>query len=229
MYVDFHAHILPEADHGCENAEMSLSQLQYAEAAGVDTIIATPHFYPELDTVDEFLSRRAKAYEKLSSAYRGNVEIVLGAEVQLAIGIEKLEGLEKLCIGDTNCILIEFPPEPWPYWIFDAATEIERTRRLRPICAHIDRYSHIGRAKILKLNMDVQLNASALLEGFLHRREYINLIADDEVHILGSDVHGDGKLAYRDFSKAVKKIGDFMPYLTENARRILARKNSLFL
>lgn len=225
MYVDFHAHILPQADHGCENVEMALSQLKYAEEAGVDTVIATPHFYPDSDTVDEFLRRREEAYAALSGVYHGNVNIVLGAEVQLAMGIERLEGLEKLCIGDTGCLLVEFPPEPWPYWIFDSVTEIARTRRLRPICAHIDRYSHIGRAKILKLNMDVQLNASAFLESFRHRREYINLIADDEVHILGSDVHGDGKLAYRDFTRAVKKIGRFMPYLTENARKILARKN----
>ena len=41
--TDFHAHILPGADHGSDGMETSLTQLALAEAAGVDTIIATPH------------------------------------------------------------------------------------------------------------------------------------------------------------------------------------------
>jgi len=40
-------------------------QLYCAERAGVDTIVATPHLYPAEDTVDAFLERREKAYEKL--------------------------------------------------------------------------------------------------------------------------------------------------------------------
>ena len=221
MYVDFHAHILPCADHGSESLEMSLLQLKYAREAGVDTIVATPHFYPGDDTVDAFLERREKAYNELVSAGTGEVKIVRAAEVQLATDIEKLEGLEKLCIEGTNYILLEFPAEPWPYWIYDSVTEIIRNRRLRPICAHIDRYSHLGRDKILRLNVDVQLNASALLDSRRHRHYYLDLIADDAVHILGSDVHGDGAYSYKDFTSAIKKIGKLMPYMTANARKIL--------
>lgn len=46
MYVDFHSHILPKADHGSESVEMSLMQLYCAEKAGVDTIVATPPLLP---------------------------------------------------------------------------------------------------------------------------------------------------------------------------------------
>ncbi|MEE3459824.1 MAG: CpsB/CapC family capsule biosynthesis tyrosine phosphatase, partial [Candidatus Faecousia sp.] len=41
--IDFHAHILPGADHGSDGLETSLRQLALAEEAGVDTIVATPH------------------------------------------------------------------------------------------------------------------------------------------------------------------------------------------
>lgn len=224
MYVDFHAHILPGTDHGCDDLRMAISQLRYAEAAGVDTIVATPHFYLDEDNIESFLARRDAAMRLLMSHYDGDIRIIPGAEVTLHVGIENLEGLEKLCIGNTNYILIEFPEEPWPYWIFDAATEIARTRRLRPICAHIDRYSDIGRAKILQLHMDVQLNANAFYDSFRKRREYLDMIADDEIHVLGSDVHGDGKVSYRDFTRATKKIGGYMSYMTENARRILSHE-----
>lgn len=222
MYVDFHSHILPCADHGSDSLEMSLSQLANAKKAGVDTIVATPHFYANEDTVDQFLARREKAYDELVSAGTHEIEIVKAAEVRLVTGIEKLEDLEKLCIEGTDYILIEFPTEPWPVGIFDTVTEIVRTRRLRPICAHIDRYSHLGREKILRLNIDVQINASAFLDLRRRRKYYLSLIAEDSVHILGSDTHGDGRLSYKDFSSAAKKIGEFMPYVTENARKILA-------
>lgn len=222
MYVDFHSHILPCADHGSESLEMSLAQLHNALKAGVDTIVATPHFYANEDTVEQFLLRREKAYNELVSAGTYGIDIVKAAEVRLVTGIETLDGLEKLCIEGTNYILIEFPNEPWPCGILDSVAEIVRVRRLRPICAHIDRYSHLGREKILRLNVDVQINASAFLDSRRYRKYYLSLVADDSVHVLGSDTHGDGKLTYKDFSAAVKKIGEFMPYMTKNARKILA-------
>lgn len=224
MFVDFHAHILPSADHGSENIEMSLSQLRHAADAGVDTIIATPHFYSDVDTIDAFLARREASYKELCSANDTGVTVIKGAEVHFYAGLEDLESLEKLCIEGTDYILIEPPPEPWPYWIPDAFLKIIRERRLRPICAHIDRFSHISRDKIFKLNIDVQMNASAVLETRRSRRYYLDLIADDMIHLLGSDVHGDGRLAYHDFSAAVKKIGKMMPYLTKNARNIISSK-----
>ena len=225
MFVDFHCHILPGADHGSENLEMSCAQLCAACDAGVDTIVATPHFYPAEDTVEAFLERRAKAYDELMSANLHGIKIIPAAEVHLGMNIEYLEGLEKLCVGNTNYILLEFPPEPWPYWIYDSVTEIARTRRLRPIIAHIDRYSHLGREKILKLNADVQMNASALLDSRRLRNYYLDLIADDAIHIIGSDCHGDGKLAYKDFTAAIKKTKGLINYMTENARSILASGN----
>ena len=176
------------------------------------------------ETVEEEVVETAeqKLQKELDEKNDTGIKIVRAAEVQLAIGIEKLERLEELCIEGTNYILIEFPPEPWPYWIFDSVTEIARTRRLRPICAHIDRYSHLGRAQILKLNTDVQMNVGAMFDSRRHRREYIDLIADDYIHLLGSDAHGDGEGAYKDYTSAVKKIGKYMPYMTNNARKILA-------
>ena len=39
MFVDFHSHILPGADHGSQNIRTSLAQLRHAAAAGVDTIV----------------------------------------------------------------------------------------------------------------------------------------------------------------------------------------------
>lgn len=221
MYIDFHSHILPGADHGSDNLSMSLSQLEYARDAGVSIIVATPHFYPDSDNIPDFLRRREKAYDELCNANTSEIKIVKAAEVRLGINLDKAPDLSKLCIGETDYILIEFPPEPWPCWTLETVMGIIRDRHLRPVCAHIDRISHIGREKILKLNIDVQMNASALIGSRRHRRYYLDLIEDDAIHVLGSDAHGDGKLAYKDFSYAVKKIGKMMPYVTANAEKII--------
>ena len=45
--VDYHAHILPGCDHGSDGTETSKRQLEAAKAAGIETVCATSHFYPD--------------------------------------------------------------------------------------------------------------------------------------------------------------------------------------
>lgn len=220
MYVDFHSHVLPGADHGSENIEMSLSQILHAQKANVDTIVATPHFYMTTDTVDSFIKRRDDAYEQLVSQDLGGIHIVKAAEVLVETDIEKLEDLERLCIGDTNYILLEMPPEPWQYWIIESVYKISAVRRLRPILAHIDRYSHSSGRKMIGTGADIQMNANAFIDK-RERRRLLELIADQSIHIIGSDAHGDGEIAYKDFSRTIKKLGGLSEMMMENARRIL--------
>ncbi len=223
MYVDFHSHILPQADHGSENIEMSLSQLSFAACAGVDTIIATPHYYMEDNSVDEFLDRREKAYEQLSKKNESGIRIIKAAEVQIVGDILHLPDLQKLCIEGTNAILLEFPPEPWPYWIYDTVVQIKEERGLVPICAHIDRYSPRGCEKILRTDAYVQINASAFYGIGYRKRYFSKLISENRIHFLGSDSHCSGERAYKEFSKAVKRLSRQMPAITENSRKLLAK------
>ena len=46
LSLDYHAHILPGCDHGSSSVDMSLKQMDMAKEAGIQTICATPHFYP---------------------------------------------------------------------------------------------------------------------------------------------------------------------------------------
>ncbi len=221
MYVDFHSHILPCVDHGSDGVETSLRQLGYACSANIDTIVATPHFYPQIDTVEDFLDRRKKAFEELSEHDLSGIKIIQAAEVMISAGIEGLEGLEKLCIEGTNYILLELPQEPWPFWIAEAAYRIAATRNLRPICAHIDRYSREGQDKILEMGVDVQLNADALVSGIMRRYKFKKLADQGYIHILGSDAHGEGEIAYSNFALAMKCLGPMAEQMTNNARKIL--------
>ena len=223
MYVDFHSHILPGADHGSLSLKTSLAQLRNAAAAGVDTIVATPHFYIEEDSVESFLRRREESFSLLCENNSSGIEIVKAAEVQLGIGVSELPDLEKLCVGNTKYILLEFPPEPWPYWIFDFVSDIIEKRGLKPIIAHIDRYSEKGREKILSLPVKFQMNAESVIGFGRTKKGNLALARQGRVHVLGSDTHGSGESSYRAFFKATKKIGDAMSQITSVSRKILAK------
>ena len=55
MRIDFHAHVLPHADHGSTSVESSIKQIEEAKKAEVDFIVATPHFYPNKHNLYSFL------------------------------------------------------------------------------------------------------------------------------------------------------------------------------
>mgnify|MGYP002089728718 CR=1 FL=1 len=75
MLIDFHTHILPEIDDGSRNVEMSLNMLAAQREQQVDEIVATPHFYAQKDSVEEFLLRRQRSYEKLKTKWQRQIWI----------------------------------------------------------------------------------------------------------------------------------------------------------
>ena len=62
--IDFHTHILPNVDDGSKGVEESTLMLTRLFEQGVNKVIATPHFYANDESVDEFLLRRNAAFEK---------------------------------------------------------------------------------------------------------------------------------------------------------------------
>jgi len=95
--IDFHAHILPRADHGSDSLETTKKQLLYLKRCGVCTVVATPHFYPQRDNVDTFLKRREESWCRLKSEITEDMpRVLLGAEVLVCSGIDHMPGIERL-------------------------------------------------------------------------------------------------------------------------------------
>ena len=63
--IDFHTHILPRIDDGSGSSQESLELLAHEKEQGVDRIVFTPHFYAGKDSVENFLDRREKSYQRL--------------------------------------------------------------------------------------------------------------------------------------------------------------------
>lgn len=219
MYIDFHAHVIPDTDHGSDSLDTSLAQLEKARAAGVGTIVATPHFYLQDNSVDTFLARRNLGYNKLIDAAGDSIKIIRAAEVALSFDLPAVKDLEKLCIEGTNYILLEMPMQNRTHWVLDAIYKITSRNAVRPIIAHIDRYDLSLMDDLIGLDVLFQVNASALVPVF-KRGTYLKLVHNGLIHVLGSDVHCSA-LEYDDFTKAVKVLGKDMKKIILNAEAIL--------
>lgn len=200
LSLDYHAHVLPGCDHGSDGLETSRKQLEMAASAGVKTVCATPHFYPHKDSVDGFLRRRAQAEALLSKALpAGAPQIQLGAEVLICDGMERLEGLSRLCREGTNELLLEMPFYAWPSSLWDTLFALCERQDIRIVLAHADRYPKENIERLIREGIPLQLNAVCLTKP-IKRRRYLEWIQNGYVKYLGSDIHmlGDG---YRDWKK----------------------------
>lgn len=222
MSIDFHAHILPRADHGSDGLDTSLYQLASAAEVGVSVVVASAHFYPERHSLEEFLTRRAVGISLLERAAERPKQICVrpGAEVAIYPGMEKMEGLEKLCVAGSRTILLEMPNQMWSEELLETVYAIAHLRKLRPVMAHIDRYPPSEVERLLCLGVAAQINAEAVC-GLRTRRRCLEYVERGVVWALGSDIHGRSR-AYSLFAKAQRHLGRAGSQVMERSAALLA-------
>ena len=149
--IDWHSHILPRIDDGSRDIDESIALLSMLKHQGVGIVAATPHFFADDMSVEKFLSRRQQSLDAVRAALQDSeIDIVTGAEVRYYPGIGKLDGLEKLCIGGSNLLLLEMPMGEWTDYTVRELSEIANTSGVRLILAHIERYLTMQRERIKK-------------------------------------------------------------------------------
>lgn len=194
--IDFHSHILPGMDDGSSSAAESLEMLRMEAQQGIRHVVATPHFYPQYDTPERFLRRRAEAeaiLRKEMQQHTGLPGLSVGAEVYYFPGIGNSEAVSGLTIGGKKGILIEMPASPWSGAMYRELEDLHRKQGLLPIVAHVDRY--IGRFRthgIPERLLDVPVLVQANAEFFLRRSTAsmaLRMLQENKIHLLGSDCH----------------------------------------
>ena len=119
--------------------------------------------------------------------------IKLGAEVCYFNGIGQARELEKLCIEDTDAILLELPFTQWNKFVLQDVIMLMEERRITVILAHIERfYAFQTRKKIWKemLELPVIFQVNADFHDNRKKRKVVKkLIESDKPLILGSDCH----------------------------------------
>lgn len=221
MNIDFHAHILPGADHGSTSLKTSLEQLALAKAAGIDLIVATPHFYPQQESVETFLARREQCAARLRDAAKDAPQLLIGGEIQLCRGLHHIDAPERLCIEGTNVLLLELPPAFSMRTMASTLDALLYECRLNVVLAHIDRYDPAVINSLLDAGFLAQLNASAFcrLRG---RRRCLHWAADESVVALGSDLHGIS-VGYREFTEAKRRLGADYAAVMRRTQKLLNR------
>ena len=192
--IDFHSHILPNIDDGSDGVETSLNMLETMINQGVDTVVATPHFYAHKDRVDSFIQKRQSSYEFLKKSLPDNCpDILLGAEVAYFRGISSAEEVKKLTIEKTGILLLEMPFQRWNEEIIAEVKNLVNSRKFTVMIAHLDRYLDIkdnkpSLKKLLSMPVTIQLNASAFLNHKV-KRKVVKLVEKQDRVVLGSDAH----------------------------------------
>ncbi len=227
--VDFHAHVLPGIDDGAADLEESRKLLVSQKKQGIDTVVATPHFFKH-SSIRRFVAKRDAALQLVQKEIKEEIpEVIPGAEVQFYCGLSERQRLRQLCIGDTDYILVEMPFSYWNDWYYDELDNLWSRQGVRPIIAHLDRYADTPEKiknfrKLFDKDVLIQINSEALLH-FFSRQVVKKFLRLDAFTVLGSDCH-DSQVRTCTLKSACgvikKKFGlDVLEQLMHNADAIL--------
>ena len=196
MITDFHSHILPGIDDGSSCVEESIAMLKKQAQQGITHVVATPHFYANYQSTEEFLEKRNRAEAKLREEMKnhpGLPTLSVGAEVYFFKGISQSTALEVLTIDQKNYIIIEMLGSPWTESAYRELEDIYSGQGLTPIVAHVDRYLGFWQdygipKRLSQLPVLVQANASFFTNRFTVAKACREL-KRGRIHLLGSDCH----------------------------------------
>lgn len=230
--IDFHSHILPEMDDGSKSVDESIQMLKTSFVMGIDTIVSTSHYYADCDTVESYLSRRKEKQQLLMRGLEGISDvplIVMGAEVAFFSGISREKEILRLCIENTKYMILEMPFSEWSSLNVNEIKGLITNRGITPILAHIERYLPFQHKngkieELISLGVVLQTNGEAVIDSS-YKRTILKMIANNEVHLLGSDCHNmSDRLPNLNqaFQTISKKLGNCaIRKIDSNGRRIL--------
>ena len=197
--IDTHSHILPGLDDGSRNIDESIAMLKILKEQGITHVIATPHFKmtDKSNSIDEFITKRNKSYQELKNEIdRQGLDlpkIFLGAEVLLTMDFVEARNKEKLCIENTNIMLIELPYYEWQSWILRMLSDLCNDNNIEPIIAHADRYVDFISSdmfdKLFNLGYKTQVNAE-FVDSKARIKKLKKWLKSGQICYIGSDSHG---------------------------------------
>ena len=232
--IEMHCHIIPGIDDGSQDVETSLEMIERLKEQGAKKIVLTPHYYSNEISLDDFLRSRDKAFNELLAALpSGSPELIPAAEVYISNYLFNNDSLEKLCIGDTNYILLEHPfSSPFDSEVYDRIMNLYCDYKVRPILAHIERYKALMDGKYtlddyIDMGCLTQVNISSFSDAPRSiRKKLLRFLDDGKIHFIGSDCHNlDSRPPeYEDGIKVIeKKLGHgAVERLIANANELLA-------
>jgi protein-tyrosine phosphatase len=192
--IDIHTHLIYGVDDGPICIEESIEMSTEAKKAGINVIIATPHFQKHVYELDKVIENFYKL--KLKVAHIG-IELYLGYEVFLnPFFIERIDEYTGLTLADSRYMLVELPYNASP----DSGYEIIRglrSRNIIPVLAHPERNRNFLRnyddfLRLISLECMVQVDAASILGIYGNQsKKFVKKLLDmDLVDFVASNAHG---------------------------------------
>ena len=230
--IDFHTHILPGMDDGAGDVATSTEMLNRLKQQGVTTVVLTPHFYTDRETLSDFLERRTASFELIQPiAEQLGIEVVPAGEMYFTDYIFNYENILPLCIGSGRYVLTELPFScHFTNSMFDKISRFMGTLNVIPVLAHIERYPQLIKDeeclnRLENMGCLAQVNLGSLTDGLLQRKAILRLIREGLVHAVGTDCHNLAARPprYRDGIQVIqKKLGDeFVETLMNNSLQVI--------
>ena len=235
VMIDFHNHILPDADDGAKNFEESIMMLRNARDQGITDVVNTIHFqHPKMEqknTDYEHVSRIKNQLEVELSKQKININIHLGAEVFFNFNLLELLDNPLVTFNNGKYILVEFQTHQFPNG-FDEYLFKVAISGLTPIIAHPERYKPIQEdcsiiQTLINSGCLMQIDGGSLLGHFGKKCRITaeEMLKMNMVHIIGSDSHNNRNRNFclLESSNYAKKIlnSDISDLVINNPRKII--------
>lgn len=199
--VDIHSHVLPGVDDGSKSMEETLKMLKLTKMDGIDTVVATPHFYRGYyeNNYEDMQELKERVEAEVQKENIG-IDIVLGQEIFLdKHTLDDYKCGRIRCIEKTNYMLVELPMTFMPKDALDIIYELQ-IKGVRPILAHPERYRYImdEPSKInqfLHEGCFIQINTGSIKGLFGKKVKKIAeiLIKNKVCSFIASDTHSTGR------------------------------------
>ncbi len=198
--IDLHCHVLPGIDDGPATIEESVELARTALAAGIDTLVATPHVNSRTpNDADTIAGVLAILRERLARE-RVDVEILPGAEIALSRLAELDAGqLSRLGLGGGRWLLVEPPFAQVAPALEGILLELRR-RRQPVVLAHPERCPALQRDRrlvpaLVDAGVLMSITAGSLVGRFGGevRRYALELAREGLIHNVTSDAHDTAK------------------------------------
>lgn len=195
--IDIHCHLIPYVDDGADSYQEALEILRESEKQGISAMIATPHYRRGMfEASTEKIRKQFARVCRIAREQGIHIHLYLGCEYYADEEmIELLARDSRFVMANSSYILVELSPDAEKSCTERKLQELV-SYGYRPIIAHIERYKDIVQdlefvRRMTESGSYIQVNADSILgmEGLAVKKICRNLIREDLVHFIGSDVH----------------------------------------
>jgi len=143
--VDIHCHILPGLDDGAPDMATSVAMARLAVAAGITTVIGTPHWIEdEHETNPAQIRQTVRDLQAELNSRAIPLTVLPGNEALICPDLpDRVKKGDVLTLADRGThLLLELPYEDLPTYVDDVIFKLQ-LQGITPVLAHVERYAYV--------------------------------------------------------------------------------------